>query len=124
MRKAGVTLETHSTWFRHDTPDVKWLEVVGEKKWVILKRDKKIGERIVELNALIYSGARSFVLAQGSLPDAENAQIVIKALPAILKILDEHKHAFIAKIYMDSSVKIWKTEPVVEKGVKKKGRNR
>lgn len=40
-------------------------------------RDETIGRRLLELEALLYAGVKSFVLVQGQLKDAENARIII-----------------------------------------------
>jgi PIN domain-containing protein len=121
LRDAGLTVEAHGTRFRHNTEDVDWLAVVGEKKWVVLMRDLSIGRNPIELNALLYAKVRAFVLQRGDWPDAENARIVITAMPKILRILRECKFPFIAKIMKDTSVFVWKTQPVKEKRRTHKG---
>src|SRR5947209_12353753 len=68
LRKAGLRIEPHSRWFKHNTPDEVWLRQVGEKKWVVLMRDQKIGKRLLQLNALLTSGVKAFVLVTGDLP--------------------------------------------------------
>src|SRR5438270_3157614 len=75
FRKAKLTVEPHSAWFRHDTPDTEWLPEVGGKKWVVLMRDKKIGTRPLELEALMNGRVKAFVLVTGELPNKENARI-------------------------------------------------
>jgi hypothetical protein len=72
-----LKVEAHGTRFRHNTEDVDWLAVVGEKKWVVLMRDLGIGRNPIELNALLYAKVRAFVLQRGDWPDAENAKLVI-----------------------------------------------
>jgi len=120
LREAGLTVETHATWFRHDTPDEIWLTVVGYFEWVVLKRDKGIGKNAIELDALIDAGVKSFVMASGQLKDVENAAIFIRALPKIFEVIDENDCPFIAKVFRDSRIELWKTKPKARKGRQKK----
>jgi hypothetical protein len=46
---------------------------------------------------------RAFLLVPGGLKGAEQATIISKALPEMLRILDLTKPPFIAKIYRDGS---------------------
>ena len=119
-----MLVQPHFKWFRHSTSDETWLEMVGEKKWIVLKRDQKIGRNLLELDALLAAKVRSFVLVEGGLKDAENATIIIAALPKILTMLDENHFPFIARIRQDSSVTIWKTEPKIHKGIQRKKRKK
>jgi len=112
LRDAGVTVETHMTRFRHNTPDEDWLRVAGEKKWIVLMRDKKIGQRPIQLQALFQARVRAFVLVTGELKDAENAVILVKALPRIQTIIAskaEYPPPYIAKIHRDGGVFMWRT---------------
>lgn len=46
------------------------------------------------------------------------------ALPQMLRMAEETRFPFLAKIYMDGSVAIWKTEPKFQKGRQSKRRYR
>ena len=122
LRAAGLKVETHGTWFRHDTPDEDWLKVVGALGWVVLKRDKAIAENVIELDALLDANVKSFVMKSGSLTDVENAGIFLDALPKILEMIDANNFPFVAKVYKDGSVKLWKDKPNFRKGIQKKKR--
>ena len=124
LRKAGAKVEPHWTRFRHDTEDVEWLAVVGEKKWVVLMGDKAIGRRALELEALLEAKVKAFVLTRGGLSAAEQSKMLTDALPQMLRMVEETRFPFLAKIYMDGSVAIWKTEPKLQKGRKSKKRYR
>jgi hypothetical protein len=110
LRKAGLKVEPHQARFRHNTPDIEWLAVVGEKKWIVLMRDQNIGRRPLELEALLQAGVRSFVLVEGQLPDRENAKILTKAIPRMLELISENRFPFIARVRRDSSVVLWKSQ--------------
>jgi len=87
-------------------------------------RDKKIGKRILELDALLDGGVKSFVLVSGQLKDAENADNIIETLPDILEMIAKNDFPFIAKVYRDGQVKLWKTTPMIHKGIQKKKRRK
>lgn len=117
-------MEPHSTWFRHNTEDVEWLQRVGEKKWVVLMGDKAIGRRALELDALLEARVKAFVLTRGGLTAHEQADMLINAMPQMLQMVEENRFPFLAKVYMDGSVKVWKTEPKIQKGRRSKTRPR
>lgn len=124
LRKAGLTIEPHDRWFRPDTPDVVWLPEVGKRGLVVLMRDKKIGTRHLELEALLNAGVKAFVLVVGDKTNEENAAIIIKAMPRILQAVREYRFPFIAKIQRQSTVNIWKTRPQNAKGLRRRVRKK
>lgn len=106
--------------FRHNTEDAEWLAVVGEKKWIVLTRDAMIGRRLLELDALLAAGTRVFVVVSKEFTDEASANIVIAALPKILDMIAANNFPFIAKIYRNSAVQLWKKDPKIHKGVHRK----
>ena len=124
LRKAGLRVESHHVRFRHNTPDAVWLGVVGEKKWIVLTRDAMIGRRFLELDALLAARARVFVVVSKDFTDEASGNIIIEALQDILKMLDENRFPFIARITASGSVTLWRTEPMKLKGIKVKRRKK
>jgi hypothetical protein len=124
LRAAGLKVEPFGKWFRHDTPDEEWLPEVGRKHWIVLKRDKMIGHRMIELDALLDARVKSFVLVSGQLKDADNAAIIIKALPRIVDMIVENDFPFIAKVYRDSTVELFRTKRIHVKGMQRKKRRK
>lgn len=124
LRQKGVNVQPHAVWFRHNTEDVDWLRVVGEKKWVVFTADISIGRRPLELDALLTAGVRAFAPIQAQLTGREMAQLFLDAMPQILQTLEEHRYPFIAKIHHDKSVSIWKTDVIFPKGDRRKKRYR
>jgi PIN like domain len=124
LRKNGVNVEPHSARFRHNTEDVDWLPVVGEKKWVVLTADVSIGRRPLELDALLVAGVKAFAPTQAHLTGREMARLFLDAMPQILRTLEENRFPFIAKIHHDGSVSIWKTDVEFPKGYRGKKRYR
>jgi PIN domain-containing protein len=122
LRTAGLRVESHHKRFRHNTWDEIWLTEVGEKKWIVLMRDKGIGKHLLELDALLDGGVKAFVISTKGLKDPESAQLVIKALPKIFDMVTQNNFPFIAKVQKDASVELWKTEPMIHKGIQKKKR--
>ncbi len=120
LRKAGLKVESHHVRFRHNTEDAIWLQVVGEKKWIVLTRDAMIGRRVLELDALLAAKARVFVVVAKEYTDEASGNIIIAALPKIMKMLDESRFPFIARIRADGSVVLWKKEPMIHKGIQRK----
>ncbi len=50
--KAGALIEHHGNHFNQDTPDIEWLTEVGDRGWVVLTKDKAIGNNALELKAI------------------------------------------------------------------------
>lgn len=118
LREAGLKVESHHVHFKHNTEDEEWLEIVGEKKWIVFTRDKMIGKRKLQYHALLNAGVKAFVLVTEDLKDAQNAEIVIKLIDKIFEMIEENQRPFIAKIRQDG-VEFWKTDQPVLKGIKR-----
>lgn len=87
-------------------------------------RDQMIGRRKLELEALLNAGVKAFVLVSGNMKNAENAAIIIKAMPRIIQAVRENNFPFIAKIERHSTVNIWKARPRDEKKMRRKVRKK
>src|SRR5438876_11762880 len=83
LRAAGEEVKVHDDCFPAGTFDSVWLREVGKKGWVILTKDSRIRYRRNEMEALLSSGARSFVLVSRNLPGTEMAKIFVRALPGM-----------------------------------------
>ena len=79
-------------------------------------RDQNIGRRRLELDALLDGGVKAFVLVSGQLKNAENAAIIIKALPKILDMILKNNFPFITKVHRHSTLELWKTKATTRKG--------
>lgn len=101
-----IIIEIHDDYFRPDAPDHEILSVIGQKKWFFLSKDVRIMYSAPAKDAIIKSGTSVFLLAaRGDLQGKEAAEIIIKAIPRILKFIDNHSPPFIAKITRDSKVR-------------------
>jgi predicted nuclease of predicted toxin-antitoxin system len=91
----------HRDHFKEDADDVEWLPVIARREWVVLSKDQY---NWLERRAIKNAKGRAFLLVRGELSGKEQASIICKALPKILRMLDLTPRPFIAKIYRDSSV--------------------
>ena len=88
-------------------------------------RDISIGRRPLELDALLAAKVKAFVLTQGhQLKAQEQAKLLVAALPQMLRMVEENRFPFIAKIHQDGSVTLWKTDVDFPKGFSAKKRYR
>ena len=108
LRQAGITVEIHDDNFAPDAPDVDWLPIVGKQGWVVLTKDANIDRRPLERMAVARSGVCLFILTSQNLSGNDMIEILIKAMVPIQNLVRKHPAPFIAKIYRDSSVEIWR----------------
>ncbi len=92
--------------FSTGTQDVDWLPHVGERRWILITKDKSIRKREIELLALNEARVRTFVLTAAGLKGDEQAQVLKEALPAILRLLRRRASHFIARVTADANVEI------------------
>ena len=59
---SGEEVKVHDSCFAAGIQDLIWLRVVGRNGWVVLTKDSRIRYRRNEMEALLSSGVRSFVL--------------------------------------------------------------
>jgi hypothetical protein len=74
----------------------------------------------LELDALLDGGVKAFVIMTKGLKDRESAALVAKARFKILDMIANNDFPFIAKVQKSTEVELWKTEPMIHKGVQKK----
>jgi hypothetical protein len=107
LRQAGIEVIVHDDQFPQDTKDEDWLAWVGERGHLVFTKDSRIRYRTTERTALLRAGVAAFVLvARGDLRGEDMAEIYVKALPRVSRLLSKHKRPFIAKIGGDSSVSL------------------
>ena len=101
LKQMGARVQTHRDHFVEDADDVDWLPVIAQRGWVILSKDQY---NWLEVRAIKNAKGRAFLLVRGELQGHEQAAIISKALPEMLRILDVTTPPFIAKIYRDGRV--------------------
>ena len=101
LKQMGARVQMHRDHFVEDADDVDWLPVIAQRGWVILSKDQY---NWLEIRAIKNAKGRAFLLVRGELAGNEQAAIISKALPEMLRILDLTAPPFIAKIYRDGRV--------------------
>jgi len=108
LQNLGLNIAIHDEHFPQNSPDVDWLPEVGRRGWVILTKDTRISRNTLERLAVAQNDVRMFALARSDLSGQETIEIFTKAIGAIHRILKQQKSPFIAKIYRDSRIKMYR----------------
>jgi len=107
LRDAGAELQVHSDHFADDERDDVWLPEVARQGWAILTKDKKIRRRPIEKQALIRARARTFVLSSGNMRGQEMADVLVRHLRRMERIVHGTDPPFVAVVHR-SSVEVLK----------------
>ncbi|MEC4815326.1 MAG: hypothetical protein SAK29_18920 [Scytonema sp. PMC 1069.18] len=108
LKSIGEKVEIHDEHFHQSERDVIWLPEVSRRGWIILTADKNIGRNQLEVQAVKSSFARVFTLISKNLSGSEMGDIFVQAIYSIKAIVKNSSAPFIARVYKDGSVKIWK----------------
>lgn len=81
-----------------------WLDAVGKKGWVVFSKDEAIRHRQNERDALIKAKVRAFFLTGGSATAEDNADIILRAMNRIEKLLTGKRKAIIAVVRSNGSL--------------------
>lgn len=92
--------------FSTGTQDVDWLPQVGQRRWILITKDKSIRKREIELRALNQARVRTFVLTAAGLTGEEQAGVLKEALPAMLRLLRRRAEHFVARVTAQSNVEV------------------
>jgi predicted nuclease of predicted toxin-antitoxin system len=109
LREAGLTVEIHEDHFAPDALDVEWLPQVGEREWVVLTKDANISRRTLEKMAVARAEIRLFILASQNLASLEMINVLVQAIEPMKNLVYNHPAPFIAKIYRNHHVEIWRS---------------
>lgn len=66
--------------------DVSWLPAIGERRWVLLTKDKNIRKNQLEVDAILNAGVRAFVITAANLHRDAMAQLISRAMRKIYRI--------------------------------------
>jgi hypothetical protein len=77
---------------------------VGRKAWIVLTKDKRFQNRILELKAIARSRARVFKLTAGTLQGPEMAAIFVKAMTKMERTALSNSGPFIATVTRNGRV--------------------
>lgn len=104
LRAAGIPCEVHDDHLPQDATDADWLQLVGDKGWIAIGRDKNIRYRGPEKNALIQANARLIVVRAKHATGQDIAHILIRHLNRIYRFAKKHEPPFIAGITRDGKI--------------------
>ena len=108
LKSSGIAVEIHDDHFAKDAQDVDWLPEVGKQGWVVLTKDAKISKNHLERMAVTNAGISMFTLASQNLSGKEMADIFLKSVSKMQEFVRKHPAPFIAKVYRDGRVEMWK----------------
>lgn len=115
LQSLGVKVEFHNQHFPPDSPDTEWLPIVSKKGWIVLTKDENIGRRSIEIKAFASCKGKVFVLVSGNLTTAEMRNVFVDAIEKIDKFALGNQAPFIAKIYKNSRLELWKNKTALKK---------
>lgn len=118
LQQLGKQVEFHNDHFAPDSLDTQWLPIVSEQNWVVLTKDENIGRNALEVQSVAQFNARVFGLVSGSLSRQKMIDIFSNSIQAIEKIIQGNQAPFIAKIYQNATVTIWKNRNQLKKKIK------
>src|SRR6266542_88736 len=96
LKALGARVQMHRDHFKEDADDVDWLPVIARREWVVLSKDQY---NWLERRAIKNAKGRAFLLVRGELSGEEQASVICKALPKMVRMIDLTPSPFIAKIY-------------------------
>lgn len=104
LRNHGAQVELKTDHFDQETEDAVWIPDVGQRRWIILSKDKMIRHNAVELVALLKSNTHAFVLTSGSQKGAAMAAAFVTALPDMRAMISRFPPPFVGTISASGSV--------------------
>lgn len=119
LRNSGVTVKIHDEYFSKGAEDVAWLPEVGKRGWVVLTKDGRISSNLLERIAVARAHIKMFIFASQSVSGADMSAILLKAIVPMQVFVREHPAPFIAKIYRDSRIAIWKDQKMLLEELKR-----
>jgi hypothetical protein len=107
LREAGAIVEIHDDHFPPNIRDEDWLIEVGNRQWVVLTKDERMGYRTSQLLSIAQANVKLFVLASTNLSGDAIALTFVNTLPQMTKFALNNQPPFITKIYHHGRVTRW-----------------
>jgi hypothetical protein len=99
LRESGLRVERYADHFEErNVPDQEWIAFAARRQWVAISHDRNIKSDPLAIRTVMEEGARLFIVRGKHLTGPEKAQLVLDAQGTILRLLDQHREAFIATI--------------------------
>lgn len=105
MRSAGERVEVHDDHLPQNAPDEEWIQLVGEKGWLAVTKDKNIRYRQSEIAAIRSHAARIFVVIPKNVTADDISEILLRASGRMKKFAEKASPPFVAAVYRDGAVK-------------------
>ncbi|HEV2698279.1 MAG TPA: hypothetical protein VGU90_09830 [Terriglobales bacterium] len=106
LTERAIKHERHGQHFEAGTEDAVWLPFVGQNRWVLLTKDKRIRFNQLEKTAVRRYRVREFYFSSGNYTGAEMAEILVAALPEMLKTYKRQEPPFIASISKSGKINL------------------
>ena len=106
---AGEDVRMHDDYFKPDAKDEEWIPVVCRNGWIILTKDEKIAYRQIEKRRVAENKCKMFVLVSQNLSGPDMGNSFKRALKSIKKMVKQNQGPFIAKVFRDGRVAMWKS---------------
>jgi hypothetical protein len=98
LRECGVQVEVHDDHFPQNALDEDWLSEAGKRGWIVLTKDDRIRYRPAALESYRANKVRVFIFSSGEMKAQEMAVAFIKALPRVLRLVQNKPAPFFARI--------------------------
>ena len=106
LREKNVHVEVHDSHFPSNAKDEDWLLEIGNRGWIVLTKDRKFHNRVLEITAIARSNAKVFKLTAANLQGPEMASIFAKAINKIAHVALSNPGPFIATVSKSGKVAI------------------
>lgn len=108
LREAGRRVEIHDDHLPIDAPDEDWIELVGQKDWIAVTKDKNIRYRIGEINAIKFFKARVIVVRAKNATGSDIAELLVCYYERVRRFSLRTPAPFVAGIDRSGSISHYK----------------
>lgn len=105
LRGHGYNFEPHANHFPQDALDTEWLAKAGQEGWIVLTKDERIRYNPLELAALLEFNVQAFIVTAGNFTTDQLTQLVLDAIPQIVKFVAKNKPPFVVKVHKNGAIK-------------------
>lgn len=99
LRESGLQVVRYADHFGElNVPDEEWIAFAARASWVAISHDRNIRSDPVATRALMENGGRLFILRGKNLSGAEKAELFLRALHGVHRVLEDQLGAFIAVV--------------------------
>ena len=110
LRREGIRVEVHDDHLAPDAPDEEWVELVGQRGWVAVTRDKNIRYRASEIKAIKKHSARVVVIRMKHATGSQMAELLVKERHRIARFAAKTKAPFVAGLSRDRPMRAYEIE--------------